>query len=71
MNNGFFNKKSCTHVAIAYHIHLEKLKSNGKINNSNSGHANSGLQELDPTFAAKKIRTRKNSEIIFNPQPKF
>ena len=40
--------RSAYHVAIAYHIHLKKLKENGQpLTNSES---------LDPTYCARKLR---------------
>ena len=43
--------RSAYHVAIAYHIHLKKLKENGQQLTSS--------ESLDPTYCARKLKGEK------------
>ena len=57
-------KRSSFHVAIAYHIHIRKLKESGK--------ELTGANDIDPTYKARKMREEKNreedSEISHTPE---
>ena len=43
--------RAAYHIAIAYHIHLEKIKKNG----------NTEVDPLDPTFFSKRLKERSRT----------
>jgi hypothetical protein len=55
-------KRASYHVAIAYHIHIRKLKE--------SGVALNRTEDIDPTCAARKLRERNSMGIQEEPAQK-
>ena len=60
-----FNRRASNHVSIAYNIHFHHLMQKGMIgNNLTQMQSAEELKIIDPTYPARKIRERKNSDNI-------
>ena len=58
-----FNRRASNHVSIAYNIHFHHLRGKGIIhNNLSQMKSPEDLKIIDPTYPARRIRERKNSD---------